>query len=56
MFQLLCAVLLAAARQRIALVLGMKLNPVHHAIPIGTLTANLLGAFVIGAGWRGLIV
>lgn len=30
--------------------LGMKLNPMHHAIPIGTLTANLLGAFIIGAG------
>jgi len=30
--------------------LGMRLNPMHHAIPIGTLTANLLGAFIIGAG------
>ena len=30
--------------------LGMKFNPMHHAIPIGTLTANLLGAFIIGAG------
>ncbi|VFS68355.1 chromosome condensation membrane protein [Raoultella terrigena] len=28
----------------------MKFNPLHHAIPIGTLTANLLGAFIIGAG------
>lgn len=28
----------------------MKFNPMHHAIPIGTLTANLLGAFIIGAG------
>lgn len=31
-------------------VLGMRLNPLHHAIPVGTLTANLLGAFIIGAG------
>jgi CrcB protein len=30
--------------------LGMRLNPMHHAIPIGTVTANLLGAFIIGAG------
>ena len=30
--------------------LGMKFNPMHHAIPIGTLAANLLGAFIIGAG------
>lgn len=31
-------------------VLGMKLNPLHHAIPVGTLTANLVGAFIIGLG------
>ncbi|MDW2741637.1 fluoride efflux transporter CrcB [Atlantibacter subterraneus] len=30
--------------------LSLRLNPLHHAIPIGTLTANLIGAFVIGAG------
>lgn len=30
--------------------LSLRLNPLHHAIPIGTLTANLLGAFIIGAG------
>jgi CrcB protein len=30
--------------------LGMRLNPLHHALPMGTLTANLLGAFIIGAG------
>lgn len=30
--------------------LGMKLNPLHHAIPIGTLMANLAGAFIIGMG------
>jgi len=31
-------------------ILGMKLNPLHNAIPIGTLTANLAGAFIIGMG------
>lgn len=31
-------------------VLGMKLNPLHHSIPLGTLTANLAGAFIIGMG------
>ncbi|EKY3116914.1 fluoride efflux transporter CrcB [Cronobacter turicensis] len=30
--------------------LGLRLNPAHHAIPLGTLTANLTGAFIIGAG------
>lgn len=30
--------------------LGLRLNPVHHAIPLGTLSANLAGAFIIGAG------
>jgi len=30
--------------------LSLKLNPVHGAIPIGTLTANLVGAFIIGMG------
>ncbi|WP_336296024.1 fluoride efflux transporter CrcB [Cronobacter dublinensis] len=30
--------------------LGLRLNPMHHAIPLGTLTANLAGAFIIGAG------
>ncbi|MDI7492400.1 fluoride efflux transporter CrcB [Cronobacter dublinensis] len=30
--------------------LGLRLNPVHHAIPLGTLTTNLAGAFIIGAG------
>lgn len=28
----------------------MRFNPVHQAIPVGTLTANLLGAFIIGMG------
>ncbi|EKY3197236.1 fluoride efflux transporter CrcB [Cronobacter turicensis] len=30
--------------------LGLRFNPAHHAIPLGTLTANLAGAFIIGAG------
>lgn len=30
--------------------LSQRFNPVHHAIPLGTLAANLLGAFIIGAG------
>nr|WP_318382811.1 fluoride efflux transporter CrcB [uncultured Enterobacter sp.] len=30
--------------------LGMRFNPAHHAIPAGTLVANLLGAFIIGLG------
>ncbi len=30
--------------------LGLKFNPLHHAIPVGTLTANLAGALIIGAG------
>ena len=51
MFQLLCAVFIGDGTGSVLRWwLGMKLNPVHHAIPIGTLTANLLGAFVIGAG------
>lgn len=30
--------------------LSLRFNPAHHAIPLGTLTANLVGAFIIGAG------
>ncbi|MDY0970450.1 fluoride efflux transporter CrcB [Siccibacter turicensis] len=30
--------------------LSLRFNAVHHAIPLGTLTANLVGAFIIGAG------
>ncbi|WP_058911727.1 fluoride efflux transporter CrcB [Entomohabitans teleogrylli] len=30
--------------------LSLRLNPLHHALPVGTLTANLVGAFIIGAG------
>lgn len=28
----------------------MRFNPVHQAIPTGTLAANLIGAFIIGMG------
>lgn len=28
----------------------MRFNPLHQAIPFGTLAANLLGAFIIGMG------
>jgi len=30
--------------------LSLRLNPAHQIIPLGTLTANLIGAFIIGAG------
>lgn len=33
--------------------LSLRFNPAHHAIPLGTLTANLIGAFVIGAALAG---
>ncbi|HEI8866017.1 TPA: fluoride efflux transporter CrcB [Serratia odorifera] len=29
-------------------VVGMKLNPLHAHIPLGTLAVNLLGGFIIG--------
>ena len=51
MLQLLLAVFLGGGTGSVLRWwLGMKFNPMHHAIPIGTLTANLLGAFIIGAG------
>ncbi|WP_075180655.1 fluoride efflux transporter CrcB [Pantoea sp. 1.19] len=30
--------------------LSLRLNPAHQAIPLGTLSANLAGAFIIGLG------
>lgn len=30
--------------------LSLRFNPVHHAIPLGTLAANLTGALIIGVG------
>lgn len=28
--------------------LGLWLNPVHHAVPLGTLAANLVGGYAVG--------
>ncbi|MGU3413423.1 fluoride efflux transporter CrcB [Enterobacteriaceae bacterium C23F] len=51
MLQILIAVFIGGGTGSVMRwLLGMRLNPMHHAIPIGTLTANLLGAFIIGAG------
>lgn len=51
MLQILLAVFIGGGTGSVMRwLLGMRLNPMHHAIPIGTLTANLLGAFIIGAG------
>ncbi|SNY78474.1 fluoride efflux transporter CrcB [Enterobacter sp. CC120223-11] len=51
MLQILIAVFIGGGTGSVLRwLLGMRLNPMHHAIPIGTLTANLLGAFIIGAG------
>ncbi len=32
----------------VALVLGLKLNPIYPQIPLGTVTVNLVGGFIIG--------
>jgi len=49
--QLLLAVFIGGGTGSVARwMLSMKLNPAHQAIPVGTLTANLLGAFIIGMG------
>lgn len=51
MLQILLAVFIGGGTGSVLRwLLGMRLNPMHHAIPIGTLTANLLGAFIIGVG------
>ena len=51
MLQLLLAVFIGGGTGSVARwLLSMKLNPVHQIIPLGTLTANLIGAFIIGAG------
>ena len=31
-----------------ALVLGLKLNPIYPQIPLGTVTVNFVGGFIIG--------
>jgi CrcB protein len=49
--QLLLAVFIGGGTGSVARwALSMKLNPAHHAIPVGTLAANLIGAFIIGLG------
>ena len=51
MMQLLLAVFIGGGTGSVARwLLSLKFNPRHHAIPLGTLTANLIGAFIIGAG------
>ncbi len=48
MLQLLLAVFIGGGT--CAVVPGMWFNPLHQAIPMGTLAANLIGAFIIGMG------
>lgn len=51
MLQLLLAVFIGGGTGSVARwFLSMRFNPMHHAIPLGTLTANLIGAFIIGVG------
>ena len=51
MMQLLLAVFIGGGSGSVARwLLSLKLNPMHHALSVGTLTANLVGAFIIGAG------
>ena len=51
MLQLFLAVFIGGGMGSVARwMLSMKLNPVHQIIPLGTLTANLAGAFIIGMG------
>jgi CrcB protein len=49
--QLLLAVFIGGGTGSVARwFLSMRLNPMHQVIPLGTLTANLIGAFIIGMG------
>jgi hypothetical protein len=49
--QLLLAVFIGGGTGSVARwMLSMRFNPLHQAIPFGTLAANLLGAFIIGMG------
>lgn len=51
MFQLLLAVFIGGGTGSVARwLLSMRFNTMHHMIPVGTLTANLIGAFIIGLG------
>ena len=49
MFQLLLAVFIGGGTGSVARwLLSMRFNPLHQIIPLGTLAANLIGAFIIG--------
>jgi fluoride exporter len=49
--QLLLAVFIGGGTGSVARwLLSMRFNPLHQAIPLGTLAANLTGAFIIGMG------
>lgn len=51
MLQMLLAVFIGGGTGSVVRwLLSMRLNPVHAALPVGTLTANLVGAFIIGLG------
>ncbi|QSW36532.1 fluoride efflux transporter CrcB [Leclercia pneumoniae] len=51
MFQLLLAVFIGGGTGSVArCLLSMRFNPLHQIIPLGTLAANLIGAFIIGMG------
>ncbi len=56
MFQMFLAVFIGGGIGSTARwLLSLRLDPVHSSLPIGTLTANLAGAFIIGLGlaWFG---
>ncbi len=51
MLQLLLAVFIGGGTGSVTRwFLSMRFNPLHQAIPMGTLAANLIGAFIIGMG------
>ncbi|HFV9242592.1 fluoride efflux transporter CrcB [Enterobacter bugandensis] len=51
MLQLLLAVFIGGGTGSVARwLLSIRFNPLHQAIPLGTLAANLIGAFIIGMG------
>lgn len=51
MLQTLLAVFIGGGLGSVARwALSLRLNPAHQAIPLGTLAANLTGAFIIGLG------
>ncbi|WP_404873188.1 CrcB family protein, partial [Klebsiella pneumoniae] len=48
MLQLLLAVFIGGGTGSVARwLLSMRFNPLHQAIPLGTLAANLIGAFIL---------